>query len=124
MNTGKCRFCSGTYTLTRKGSVKTHYLFTSEGRSKIPCAGSGSLPEKISSRSNGSKAVVPGSIVISGKAQIYAAIQGIDVESLKALHDLYDTAKHEGLRYITSDQLWAQNALVLATKGHYKTAVS
>lgn len=113
----KCRLCGGAYGLTKKGYVKTHYLFTVHGRSPLPCAGSGGQPA-IGSSPKGERVLLPAPIVISGKAQLFASLNDLDVESVRALHSRYESAKQEGLKYITSSQLMAQNALVLATKGH------
>lgn len=115
---GRCSICNGLYALTAKGWIPTHYLYTAQGRSTISCSGSGTRPTRVTSP-KAERVPLPATIVISGKAQLFAALQDVDVEGIKALHSAYDVAKQKGLRNVTADQFWAQNALVLATKGHY-----
>lgn len=120
---GVCQACKLSLPLTKKGNVTRHYGYFLAKKSDLPCRGSNILPERVKRKGTPGAPKAAVSIVISGKAQLFAQVRGIDLAGVMALDAAYKNAKAtEGLGQITYDRLWAENALNLATHGSYTTA--
>lgn len=120
---GVCQACKLSLPLTKGGNVTRHYGYFLAKKSDLPCRGSNILPERVKRKGTPVAPKASPRIVISGKAQLFAQVRGIDLAGIFALDNAYKNAKAtEGLARVTYDRLWAENALNLATHGSYTTA--